>query len=75
MGRQQHSYNKNRGLGRCKVSLDEMSLREEIAKAIEAIPIQTSITNALGMQIQAAEVARGKNNYMTNMFESQVDFE
>jgi hypothetical protein len=57
------------------MSLDEMLLREEIAKAIEAIPIQTSITNALGMQIQAAEVARGKNNYMTNMFESQVDFE
>lgn len=52
-----------------------MLLREEIARAIEAIPIQTSITNALGMQIQAAEVARGKNNYMTNMFESQVDFE
>ena len=57
------------------MSIDEMSLREEIARAIESIEIQDSITNALGMRILAAKVARGEDNYMTNMFESQVDFE
>lgn len=41
------------------MSLDEMMLREEIAKAIEAIEIETSITNAVGMQILAAKIARG----------------
>ena len=53
------------------MSLDDMMLREEIARAIEAIPIQDSITNALGMRMLAAEAARGSNS----MFESQVDFE
>ena len=57
------------------MSIDEMSLREEIARAIESIEIQDSITNALGMRMLAAKVARGENNYMTNIFESQVDFE
>jgi hypothetical protein len=57
------------------MSVDEMSLREEIARAIESIEIQDSITNALGMRMLAAKVARGEDNYMTNMFESQVDFE
>ena len=57
------------------MSIDEMTLREEIAKAIEALPIEDSITNALGMRILAAKVARGEDNYMTNIFESQVDFE
>ena len=52
-----------------------MTLREEIAKAIEALPIETGVTNALGMRIAAAKVARGEDNYMTNIFESQVDFE
>lgn len=52
-----------------------MTLREEIARAIEAIPIQDSVTNALGMRILAAKVARGDNNYITSLFESQVDFE
>ena len=40
------------------MSLDEMMLREEIAKAIEAIPIEDSVTNALGMRILAAKIAR-----------------
>ena len=53
------------------MSLDDMMLREEIAKAIEAIPIETGVTNALGMRIAAAMVARGEGS----MFESQVDFE
>ena len=57
------------------MSIDEMTLREEIARAIEALPIEDSITNALGMRILAAKIARGENNYMTNIFESQVDFE
>ena len=48
-----------------------MMLREEIAKAIEAIPIENSVTNALGMRMLAAKVARGE----ANMFEFQVDFE
>jgi len=35
-----------------------MILREKIALSIEAIPIEESVTNALGMQILAAKVAR-----------------
>jgi hypothetical protein len=57
------------------MSVDEMMLREEIAREIEALPIESSLTNALGMRLAAAHVARGKDNYMTNMFEDQVDFE
>ena len=57
------------------MSIDEMSLREEIARAIESIEIQDSITNALCMRMLTAKVARGENNYMSNIFESQVDFE
>ena len=34
-------------------------LREQIAKEIEAIEIENSITNAIGMQILAAKIARG----------------
>jgi hypothetical protein len=41
------------------MSLDDMMLREEIAREIEAIPIEESVTNALGMRILAAKVARG----------------
>ena len=52
-----------------------MMLREEIARAIEAIPIQDSVTNAVGMRMLAAGVARGEGNYMSSMFETQVDFE
>lgn len=52
-----------------------MILREEIARAIEAIPIESSVTNALGMRIAAAKIARGEDNYMTDIFERQVDFE
>jgi len=52
-----------------------MTLREEIARAIEALPIEPSVTNALGMRTAAAEIARGLDNYMTKWFERQVDFE
>jgi hypothetical protein len=37
------------------------ALRETIAKKIESIEIKPSETNALGMQIQAARIARGKD--------------
>jgi hypothetical protein len=57
------------------MSIDDMSLREEIAREIESIPINPSVTNALGMRIAAAKVARGEDNYMTKWFERQVDFE
>ena len=57
------------------MSIDEMMLREEIAREIEALPIESSITNAIGMRLAAAHVARGKGNYMTSMFENQKDFE
>jgi hypothetical protein len=57
------------------MSIDEMSLREEIAREIEALPIEPSVTNALGMRLAAAHIARGKDNYMTSIFEKQVDFE
>lgn len=57
------------------MSIDDMTLREEIAKAIEALPIEDSITNALGMRILAAAIARGENNYTASMFEQQLDFE
>lgn len=57
------------------MSIDEMMLREEIARAIEAIPVEESVTNAIGMRILAAKIARGEDNYMTNIFERQVDFE
>lgn len=56
-----------------KMSLDDMMLREEIAKAIEAISLgeENAQLNALGMRMLAAKVARGENS----IFESQIDFE
>lgn len=36
------------------------SIGEDIAQEIEAIPIEISTTNALGMQIMAAAIARGQ---------------
>ena len=59
------------------MSLDDMILREEIARAIESIPLgeDNAQHNALGMRILAAQVARGHNNYMTSIFEQQIDFE
>jgi hypothetical protein len=54
------------------MSLDDMLLREEIARAIEAIPLgeDNAQLNALGMRMLAAQVARG-----TSIFEQQIDFE
>jgi hypothetical protein len=56
------------------MSIDEMTLREEIARAIEALPIEDSVTNALGMRILAAKVARGEDNYMTEFFDRQEEW-
>jgi hypothetical protein len=53
------------------MSTDDMTLREEIARAIEAIPVEESVTNAVGMRMLAAKVARGDST----MFENQIDFE
>jgi hypothetical protein len=55
------------------MSIDDMLLREEIARAIEAIPLgeDNAQLNAVGMRMLAAKVARGD----ANMFEHQVDFE
>ena len=59
------------------MSIDEMMLREEIARELESIARADggSQLNALGMRMLAAKVARGENNYMSNMFENQMDFE
>lgn len=57
------------------MNIDDMTLREQIARDIEAIPVEESVTNAVGMRMLAAKVARGDSNYMTNLFERQVDFE
>jgi len=57
------------------MSIDEMTLREEIARAIESITIEDSVTNALGMRILAAQVARGEDNYMTEFFDRQEAYE
>ena len=56
------------------MSIDDMTLREEIARAIEALPIEDSVTNALGMRILAAKVARGEDNYMTEFFDRQEEW-
>ena len=52
-----------------------MTLREEIAREIEALPVESSITNALGMRTEAAKVARGEDNYMTEFFDRQKAYE
>jgi hypothetical protein len=56
------------------MSIDDMTLREEIARAIEALPIEESITNAIGMRMLAAKVARGEGNYMTEFFDRQEEY-
>lgn len=40
--------------------MNEQNLREQIARQIEAIEIEASKTNAIGMQILAAKIARGQ---------------
>jgi hypothetical protein len=59
------------------MSLDDMILREEIAREIESLSLgeDNAQLNALGMRMLAAQVARGKDNHTTTMFERQEDFE
>jgi hypothetical protein len=38
--------------------MEEKQIREQIAKEIEAIDIESSHTNAIGMRILAAKIAR-----------------
>ena len=38
--------------------MDEKQIREQIAKDIEAIDVEQSHTNAIGMRILAAKIAR-----------------
>ena len=40
--------------------MDEKQIREQIANDIEAINIEESKTNAVGMKILAAKIARGQ---------------
>lgn len=53
------------------MSTEDIDIREQIARNIEAIPVEESVTNAVGMRMLAAKVARGENS----IFERQVDFE
>jgi hypothetical protein len=41
--------------------MTEKELRELIAKEIELVDVEISKTNAVGMKIIAANIARGKN--------------
>ena len=40
--------------------IKEKELREEIAQAIEAIPVGSSVENAVGVKVLAAKIARGQ---------------
>jgi len=59
------------------MSIEEIELREEIAREIESISLgeDNAQLNALGMRILAAKAARGDGKHMTSLFERQVDFE
>ena len=46
---------------RYDICMNEKDIREQIAKEIETLPIEDSVTNALGMRILAAKVARGES--------------
>ena len=63
------------------MSIDEMTLREEIAREIErgAEPLFPPVDEVEEAVIEAltwaAKTARGEDNYMTSILERQVDFE
>ena len=42
------------------IEIQLQELREQLAVEIETIKIESSQHNAIGMQIQAAKIARGK---------------
>ena len=57
------------------MSIDDMILREEIAREIESLSLgeDNAQLNALGMRMLAAKVARGEDNYMTKHFKPLED--
>jgi len=57
------------------MSLDDMILREEIARAIESIPLgeDNAQLNAVGMRMLAAKVARGEDNMFKNILDNKDD--
>ena len=57
------------------MSLDDMLLREEIARAIEAIPLgeDNAQLNAVGMRMLAAKVARGEDDMFKNILDNKDD--
>ena len=42
----------------------EKEIRENIAQAIEAIRVDSSVENAVGVKILAAKIARGQNEIL-----------
>jgi len=52
-----------------------MLLREEIARAIEAIPLgeDNAQLNAVGMRMLAAKVARGEDDMFKNILDNKDD--
>ena len=57
------------------MSLDDMLLREEIARAIESIPLgeDNAQLNAVGMRMLAAKVARGEDDMFKNILDNKDD--
>lgn len=56
------------------MSIDDMSLREEIAREIGKIVINESMS-VEEMRDLAVDTARGADNFMTQFFERQSEFE
>lgn len=56
------------------MTIDEMTLREEIARAISKIPVCGPMS-ALDMRELAVKTARGEGNYMTEYFDRQEAYE
>ena len=57
------------------MSLDDMLLREEIARAIESITLgeDNAQLNAVGMRMLAAKVARGEDDMFKNILDNKDD--
>ena len=57
------------------MSLDDMLLREEIARAIESIPLgeDNAQLNGVGMRMLAAKVARGEDDMFKNILDNKDD--
>ena len=57
------------------MSLDDMLLREEIARAIESIPLgeDNAQLNGFGMRMLAAKVARGEDSMFKSILDNKDD--